>query len=787
MIKRPLLWVLGAYFTGICFAWYKAPYPVLFCSVVILLFLIYLFMFHIPNPLIQQIDSFLWFLPFLIMLGFFSMHSQMARPEIDKVFDDKAECMLTGKITMIVEKSWGKAFYVTHDRVYLSRESPYLCENVIVYSSDNQTFQVGNSIKVYGTLLKFSAAENPGQFNEQMYYQMENIDYKMKANKILITDQSYSRFHAVLDWMKKKLMSVYQGILGDKESGALIAMLLGEKQLLDDEIKQLYQENGIAHVLAISGLHVSLIGITIYMLLKKLKIGIIPATVFSILFIYSYGVLTNFSVSTNRAVVMIIIMMLAKIFGKTYDMLSSMALSAFLILLQNPMQLFQAGFLLSFGAVFGIAVLMPCFKLLFTRDNKIVDGLFISISAQAITTPMVLYYFYQFPVYCLIVNLLILPFMSIEILAALAAGIIGMVSMPLGIFAIGATNYILKFTEWICRVGSSLPGNLLTTGRPEMGRIIIYGTLIALFIWSVRKYQKKILLLIFAASIIVLLFPKHSGGMEITMLSVGQGDALYMRTESGTNYFIDGGSTDIKDVGKYRIQPFLLSKGVDKIDYAIISHSDFDHNSGIRELMLGTRIKIKALVLPKINKKDDNYKSLEALAKDNKVTIIYMSAGETIKDGSVRMECLHPSPGYEAPSVNAYSLVLSVSYHDFDMLFTGDLEKDGEAALVDQYSTCHEKTENIDRKHFNLKDYDVLKVAHHGSKNSTYPDFLTITQPEYALISCGKNNRYGHPNKELIERLKQVKSNIKISYQCGAVTIRTDGRKMRISDYIKRQ
>lgn len=785
MIKRPLLWILGAYFTGICYAWYKAPYPILFCSVVILFFIIYLLMFEIPNQRINKMDSFLWLLPFLIMLGFFSMHSQMARPEIDKVFDDEAECMLTGRITLCVEKSWGKALYVTHNRIYLSRENPYLCENVIVYCSDYQTFQVGNSIKVYGTLLKFSVAENPGQFNEQMYYRMENIDYKMKANKIIITDQSYSGFHAVLDRIKKKLMSVYKSILEDRESGALIAMLLGEKQLLDDEIKQLYQENGISHVLAISGLHVSLIGITIYKLLKKLKIGIIPATVLSILFIYSYGVLTNFSVSTNRAVVMMIIMMLAKIFGKTYDMLSSMALSAFLILLQNPMQLFQAGFLLSFGAVFGIAVLMPCFKLLFTENNKIMDGLFVSVSAQAITTPVVLFYFYQFPVYSLIINILILPFMSIEILAALIAGIIGTVSVPLGVFAIGSTNYILKFTEWICRIGSGLPGNLITTGKPEFARIFIYAVLTAFFIWSVRKYQKKFLLLIFAASVVVLLYPRHSGGMEITVLSVGQGDGLYIRTESGSNYFIDGGSSDVKNVGTYRIQPFLLSQGVDTLDYAIISHSDYDHTSGIRELIQSKTIAVNTLVLPMINKKDENYESLEALAKNSKVSIVYMSEGDIIKDGAIRMKCLHPAPHYEVSSVNAYSLVLSVSYHDFDMLLTGDLEKDGEDALVNKYSIDHKEADNTEKDSICLKDYDVLKVAHHGSKNSTYPDFLNITQPEYALISCGKNNRYGHPNKELLDRLHQIGSKVMITYDRGAITIKTDGKKLKMSTYRK--
>lgn len=720
LIKRPLLTVVGAYLTGLFLAWYKAPYAVLVSFVLVILSLLYFLFYHFPNSLKQYKDKFLWCIPFLIILGFFAMNSQMSRPLLDREFEDEVECSLTGKITMIVEKSWGRAFYVNNNIIYLARGKPYLCENVIVYCMDSEIYQVGNSIKVLGTIQKFSPAANPGQFNEQMYYQMENIDYKMKADKIDVIDYQYSRFHAVLNRIKHKLVQVYQSILSEKEAGALIAMLLGEKQLLDEEIKQLYQENGIAHILAISGLHISLLGLTIYQLLKKLKIGIIPATVMSILFIYSYGILTNFSVSTNRAVVMMTVMMMSKIFGKTYDMISSMSLSAFLIFLQNPMQVFQAGFLLSFGAVFGIAVLLPCFKLLFPSKSKVKDGLWISISAQLITIPVVLYYFYQLPVYSLIINLLLLPFMSMEILSAFVAGILGTFYQPLGVFAVAAANYILQFTEWLCRIGSSLPGNLLTTGKPEMLQVMIYLLLICIFIWGTVKYQKKVLVFLLVAAFIILLYPKHNNGMEITMLSVGQGDAIYMKTESGTTYLIDGGSSDVKNVGANRLQPFLLSKGVDKIDYAIISHSDLDHISGLIELMQGSRITIKKFVLPKITTKDNSYMNLEVIAKNKGIPVWYMKAGDMIKDGATRIDCLHPYEGYEAPSTNAYSMVLSVNYHDFDMLFTGDLEKDGEDYLMNQSQALIESNtvdngNNLGNNQSHqpsdknrLRDYDIL-------------------------------------------------------------------------------
>lgn len=728
----------------------------------------------------------------------------------DHAFEQEAACTMTGELGFIVQKSWGRAMYVKNNKVSISGYEPFLVENVIVYFTDEANYQIGNKITVSGKIFKFTEATNPGQFNEYMYYKIQNITYKVRADEIHIIDADYSFFHNFLEEIKRGFLKVYEIVLPEKEAGAIIAMLLGEKYLLDEEINELYQENGISHILAISGLHISLIGAAVYGLFRKLKTGLIPATLISIIIVICYGVLTNFTVSTNRAVVMFFLMLIARILGKTYDMMSALSLSAFLILLQNPLQIFSAGFLLSFGAVMGLAVILPCLKGRFQKLNPLVDGILVSISAQIMTLPLIMIFFYGIPVYSLFINLLILPSSSVLILSALIAGILGLFYLPLGVFAIGGTNYILKFYEFLCRFASDLPGNIYTTGKPETIRIIVFLLLLILFLWGSQRFMKRRWLIVLISSLVVLIAPIENmpllktllsnDGLTVTMLDVGQGDGIYIKSSRGTTYLIDGGSGNVSKVGKNRIQPFLLYHGVDRIDYAIVTHCDQDHISGLVELMEGSRIKIKNLVLPlisideeirelfrsnrevhkgreifvtEIDKYAVAYLELEARAHQYGIPVLYISKGDMIQEGELIFRCHHPAEGFLYSSANSYSTVLSVTYGNFDMLLTGDLEQGGEELLMEEM------------RRGELGDMDILKVAHHGSKYSTSDRFLETIQPELSLISCGKNNFYGHPHEELLDRLDDVGSEVVKTYESGAITIKTDGKRMMVEKYME--
>lgn len=808
MIKRPLVWVLAAYIAGVLLAWCKASLFFIIVTLIAYIFILYLLFVRIQVKFLNKKDRFLWSLPVLLLLGLLAISDRMRPPELDRTFEVKAPCTITGKVTMETDRPQGKVLYLTGCMVSFKNNRQCQAGNIILYTSDSRTFLPGNRIEAAGTVIKLSKPSNPGQFNEYIYYKSENIDYKAYADSIIITDTQASEFRVLLQKVRDSLLITYKRLLQDKEAGTLTAIVLGDRYILSEDIKALYQESGISHILAISGLHVTLIGISIYKLLKKVKAGLIPAAIISASIMVLYGIMTGLSVSTHRAIVMFIVMMLAHLLGRTYDLLSALSLTALIILLQNPLQIFQAGFLFSFGAVYGIAVLYPVIKKLLGFRHALWDMVAVSFTVQAVTLPVLLACFYQFPLYGLIINLIVIPLMSALMLSALSAGIIGLLSLRLGIFLIGGANYILKLYEAICMLNAKLPKSLITTGKPAAGRIILYYILIILFIWGASKYKKKRMALIPLAAIVLLLLPVHKTGLKVTIPDMGQGEAIIINTDKGSTFLIDGGSSDNKKAGTYLLEPYLLSTGIDCVDYAIITHPDEDHISGLMELLSGHKITIHNLVLPdvfsgagltaatsdKMGRED--YEELEKLAYTLGTKILYIDEGDTITEGKLMLTCLFPAKGLYYNSANAYSTVLSLSYGEFDMLLTGDLTSMGEEYILRKYFATEQIGYDSTDTNIHAVDslsgiremsdgYDILKVAHHGSKYSTSEEFLKIVKPKLSVISCGKNNRYGHPNRELLERLDDIGSSVAITYESGAITIRTDGKRMMVTKMTK--
>jgi competence protein ComEC len=766
------VWILGAYLLGVGLAWQQISVGIVIAIVLLGYSFLWYERHHKKEMGICQKKQWFWFLPVILMLGFVIMEDQSRLPKLYYAFEEEVPCELTGRIKMVVQKQQGQALYVVNNHISLSEDEQYLTENVIVYTSDSQNYRIGNQITVQGSLQKFKKATNPGQFHEDKYYKTLNIDFKLQAEQIVISDSDYSRYAQSLSEIKSKLMKVYQNILADREAGTLTAMLLGEKYLLEEDVKQLYQDNGISHILAISGLHVSLIGMSVFWLLRKCKITKLTATLITVFFLYSYGVMTNFSVSTNRSVVMMAVLLIAALVGKTYDMITATALSALIILIQNPYQLMSAGFLLSFLAVIGIAVLLPILKELFPGKNGIKDGLLISCCAMVTTTPIVLLYFYQYPLYGILTNLIILPFMTVLTLTALLAGLLGILSAKIGVFMIGGANYILKLYDLVCEGIRRLPFYVINVGDPGIIRILFSFILIVLFVWLIRKYPKKYMVLLLLLSQLILFLPSYARGLRITMLDVGQGDAIYIESKEGTSFLIDGGSANLGKVGTYRIVPFLKSRGIGKLDYAIITHMDQDHISGLSEMLEQDLFPVECVVLPDLRHKEENYLELESLAKEKEIPLRYIKAGDYIKEGMLEIYCLNPTQEEVGSTSNAASTVLSVTYGEFDMLLTGDLEKEGEERLIQRLKDqSYLKSWGITP----ANDYDVLKVAHHGSKYSTSEELLDLIIPEYALISCGENNWYGHPHPELLERLRESGCETFITYEKGALLLQTDG------------
>ncbi|MBQ8039930.1 MAG: MBL fold metallo-hydrolase, partial [Lachnospiraceae bacterium] len=290
-------------------------------------------------------------------------------------------------------------------------------------------------------------------------------------------------------------------------------------------------------------------------------------------------------------------------------------------------------------------------------------------------------------------------------------------------------------------------------------------------------------------------------GVEITMLDVGQGDGVVIQNSNGNVYLSDCGSSSVSKVGKYRLIPFLKYKGYGKIKGIFLSHMDEDHINGIWELLEaapGEHILIEYLFLPEsvlaIQEDKQALEELKALASKNDTKLVFLSKGEEIVDGDLQFRCLYPETVYlvsediagkegaevadinskettEVGNRNNSSLVLSMQYKEFEMLFTGDVEEEGEWDIV-RYEKTKREQEREQSEMLQMEDIDILKVAHHGSSGSTCTEFLEEFKPKLSLISCGKNNTYGHPHEETIERLMAAESAIMTTPECGAIKIK---------------
>lgn len=779
-INRPLIWILASYLAGILLkgrTLYVGVALAGFMSMVIIFFLHYLFRKGFKLPPYYFLVS----LPFFFVFGFYLAGEQIRPPLLDGVFEEEMEVTLQGELIGIEEKGDYQRF--TLKNVFIETnvdKHTYHCSKTLIYNSNITRYRLGNILKVSGTLKKFQVAANPGQFNEYEYYKNKNTDYKVNAKSIEIINNEYNIFLENIYRLKLKFQNIYNSILPMKQAGILSAMILGDSNSLDEDVNILYKKNGISHIIAISGLHVSLLGLTLYKLLRRLGIPILVSTGVSVFLLYAYGILTNFSVSTNRSIVMLILYMISLLVGRTYDLLSGTAFSALLILIQNPLELYNVGFLLSFGAIAAIGTLYPIVKQIISIDNRIVHSLLMCIAIQLVTTPVLLYFFYEIPAYSVLVNLLIIPLSSLVILLAVIAVLLGSIYLPFGLFFIGGAYFILNFFEIVCKLAIRLPYRNILTGRPDSFALVSYFFILFMFLLLNQSKIRKSSITILAFLVIIFLKPP-SADLEVTFLDVGQGDGVIINLPGNTTLLVDGGSTNVKQLGKYRIETFLKYKGIKDIDYAVVTHADADHISGLQELMesgkdghADDRL-IKHLVLPYTNLKDEAYNSLITLAGEKGIPVIFIKKGDVFRFKDISITCLHPAKEFLSATRNGYSTVLSLSYKEFDLLLTGDLEADGEKLV------CAELKEGL----VNQTGYEVLKVAHHGSKFSSGIEFLNLVHPKLAVISCGKKNTYGHPHEEVLDRLEDLAENTKITYKTGAITIRTDGRKMRVWEYLR--
>lgn len=745
-----------------------------------------------------------------------------SRPgSLEQNIGPKEKTALEGTVCRREERPDYQILYLKDNTVRI-RNKIYHESKLLVYVKTKNQTKIGNRIQIQGEAKTFEESRNPGNFDQKFYYRKQGIRVGVWAVELKILDKGTYRIQEGLTLIREKWKALLTDSMGPYYGSSMSAILLGDKSGLDQELKSVFQKSGIGHILAISGLHMSFLGSGVYLLLRRARVPFAGAGAVGIFFLGAYTLMIGCGVASIRAMVMFFVRTGADMTGRDYDRPTSLALAAAVIAAWQPVYLFDAGFLLSFGALSGITFVYPCMEFWLGRkppiskslqiQNKnawrphliclgekvfknIGKGLLASLSLNLALLPVMLYYYFEFPLYSIILNLLIIPLMPVLLGAGIAGSITVLSGFLSGLPVLSICKAVLCLYEKTSIASLSLPGSRIVTGQPKLAAIYVYYIMLVLFCFftytCIRKCKKaekgryvlkgrmgKVIefgavgALVFTLAISLPGSFSGRGRIEVTMLDVGQGDGLYIKGPSGKSYFIDGGSSDIASAGSYRIEPFLKSRGKGSLDYVFISHGDADHMNGIQELLEKQKlgIRIRNLVLPPPRVQDGPLRKLALTAVKNGTRVVSMEEDDSLKEGGLKLKCLAPSASYKGETGNAASMVLALSYKKFHMLFTGDLEGEGERLLEDDPD---------------LKSCDVLKVAHHGSKNSTSDKFLSLTKPGTAFISAGINSRYGHPHKETVERLVRAGCKIYRTSESGAVTLITDGKTIKIAGHLK--
>ncbi len=766
------------------------------------------------------------------------------RPSAAELYlQDEEDVLLTGRVYQKADKEKYQVLYLKDNSILYHQQS--LKESrFIIYDEEKHETDIGDILIISGEISLFENARNPGNFDSKLYYQKQDIHGSVWAKSI---QKQKNGSHTFYEDMKNKLyrfrkewMSYLCKMMGAKDGNTLSAMILGEKAEMEQELRELYQVNGIGHILAISGLHLSFIGIGIYKILRRVTGSYPIGGVFGILFLMLYILMVGFTVSAVRALVMFLFRVGADMAGRHYDAPTALSAAAVAVLVWRPLSLYDGGFWLSFGAVLAVLAVVPVVQeeiSVYTLHNNgqqvkteadgslsvyltrfweyvrqvILQGLTASVGINLVIFPILLYYFFEFPLYSFILNLFVIPLMSILLFLGMVGSLLAMWFAPISTLLFWICSKILWVYKMSCEIMLHLPGARLVIGRPDIWQIVVYYGLLLLglgvmkyTVLSVKKSEGQenrkgkgktgrnrrprwFAAFLWGVGIVILTARfGEAGKLTAMILDVGQGDGIFMRGPEGGTYLVDGGSSDVKRVGRYRIEPFLKSQGVGRVDYVLVSHGNSDHMNGVEEMIerQDTGVKIGTLVLPVKEVWDETLTRLAEKAKACGVRVAVIEPGLSIGDGEMAITCIQPGnvkmesreteSGKEELTVNerstalepdnGASMVLAVRYGEFDMLLTGDIEGEGERQLAKQLKECYLNC-----------TWEVLKVAHHGSKNSSTEEFLRQVQPAYALISAGQENRYGHPHQETVKRLAAAGSKVYSTQENGAIIVEVEG------------
>ena len=775
-LRRPILWILFFYILGLVLSIYVSGK----------LLLIYLAMLiFIGLALLWRPGLFYCLLAIILLFGILrGSLFYNSRSSLDQFVD--MEVRVTGKLLGQAQEKEDVSHYIVKVDRLRQGDITYRVLGKIrvsVYYDEIRNpmaYRPGSIVELEGTLKLARQARNPGVFDYRAYLARRGIHQIMTIgpdDMSLVKKASPLEPNNMLSRLASLGATGLDAAVGGQEGDLLKAMVLGQRWLIEPNTSDSFSRTGLAHILAISGLHVGYIVLLINKLSAKLRLRTWGLFIFRSSIIIFYCLLTGAATSVVRATIMAIIVFLGQAIGRKPDTLNSAGTAALLILIFRPMEILDTGFQLSFITVFSIGLLYRDIKdkLGFLPD-RLASLFAVTISAQLGALPLIAYHFNSLSLISFLTNPLLIPVFGLLVMA-------GFLIMPIGIILPGLAFYIGIPIKVITRILlgintalAGLPFSAVRVVSPPIIAIIIFFIIILILSRDRPSFIKRPLA---TAIVIAFVFLVASGlyqglrpkELKIVFLDVGQGDCTYIRTPDGLDILLDGGGREGSNIGQDVVIPFLLKNGVASLDLLIMSHCDYDHIGGLLPLVEELRVR-EFLEYPP-GEENETYRKLKAIVLEKGIKTHRAKRGQSFKLGDkLRLEILYPDDGVveglAGGNENNYSLVKVLYYGDRSVMFTGDIEGPVEDYLVSQ----------------GIEEVDVLKVAHHGSNSSSSQAFLDLLSPEIGVIQVG-NNSYGHPSIEVLERLDQLGTKIYRNDLNGAIILSLRGDKWQVDTMIK--
>ena len=648
-------------------------------------------------------------------------------------------------------------------------------ENIYIYTG--QKLVIGDQIKFKNKIQFYDKPHNHGEFDNYSYQTARNIYADSYIDEVSILKKyntpQYVYKRTIIN-LRRKYISLANEVFTPKSAGALILMITGCNQYIDRDIKELYQTAGFAHVLSISGLHISIIGLSILNFFRRKKLSYAPSAIFTIVFLMLYNTFSGGHITCERAIISMMFSLTARTLGRNKDSLTGLAVAAFVILTNQPLYIYDVSFLLSFMAGFAIAVinrpvncLKPSLILAHCKSKwlekaveRFVRTIIFSLSVNVFLLPVQLLFFCTFSPYSFIANVLLLVFMPVVISGGMIIPVLYYIFCGVRILAI-PIEAILNLFERVCQIINGFAGAQIASGILTPVKFVMWLICIICFIGMCS--EKRItgvndfipLLLTF-----VIIIPIHGKALKVSFLYAGQGDCCIILKEDKV-IMIDCGSSDNDMLYKNTVKPYLNYMGYEKVDYIFVSHGDKDHVSGINEMVSKNKCRDSILFLPKLDDYGKMNASLEN--KDDEEhfkKIEYLIEGDEITVDDIKITVLSPNEDNNSETDNESSMVLYVTCDRLDMLFMGDLGLDYEKNVI---SAAQNK---------NLGKIDIIKIGHHGSRFSTGDELLDYFEPDTAVLSSGIHNMYNHPSPVVLEKLKNKCIDLKITKESGEYFIK---------------